>query len=154
MMESNWQLVMRQERFKVVFTRLFYVLSACLSAPMRELSRSLNEFGALGVLNWCDVVWGGNFFLKMHSCAVCNLDSSYSVRLFQIIHLVYESLDTVSVLCIYLCAFTHTHLSQRTKVEWMKVRIVSERKKSWWKAHFNKVWGSCFLYSNTVAPHI
>lgn len=48
--------VPQPKRFKVVFTRLFYVLSACLSAPMIQLPRSLNKFGALSVF---ELMWRG-----------------------------------------------------------------------------------------------
>lgn len=43
--------VTQQERFKVVFTRLFYFFSTCLSASVRELPQRLNEFRALGILD-------------------------------------------------------------------------------------------------------
>ena len=65
---------MQRERFEVVFTRLFYVFSACLSASMRELSQ-----GLMSLEPWAfkiDVMWAEEVTFEMYSGAVQSSVSS------------------------------------------------------------------------------
>lgn len=100
MMESDWQSCSKREIQSCVYSAVL-----CLSASMGELSQRLNEFGALGVLDWCKCGLRGNF-LKF-SCG--GWSAVYSqTRVITFSGLIKETDTTALPLLVWMCDHTRS----------------------------------------------